>query len=109
MSAGLAVGEASAQALITARANDGLLANVLYTPPVGPGFWLPTPPAFGPPLTPWLSQMLPFTISGAAQFCPDEGTDALASQQCIDAYHQVKTLVPLNRTARPSHQPTTGL
>src|SRR6266704_453710 len=51
ISAGIAVGEASAQALITARANDGLLANVPYTPPVGPGYWLPTPPAFGPPVT----------------------------------------------------------
>ncbi len=39
ISAGLAVGEASAQALITARVNDGLLANVPYTPPVGPGFF----------------------------------------------------------------------
>ena len=54
IAAGRAVGEASAQALITARANDGLLANVPYTPPVGPGYWLPTPPAFGPPVTPWL-------------------------------------------------------
>src|SRR5258708_4800556 len=40
VSAGLAVGEASAQALITARANDGFLANIPYLPPVGLGFWL---------------------------------------------------------------------
>ena len=49
ISAGITVGKNAAQALIRARANDGLLANVSYTPPVGPGFWLPTPPAFGPP------------------------------------------------------------
>src|SRR5450759_432651 len=42
ISAGIAVGEASAQALITARANDGLLANVLYTTRVGPCYWLHT-------------------------------------------------------------------
>jgi len=36
IAAGVTVGEAAAQALVTARANDGLLANVPYTPPVGP-------------------------------------------------------------------------
>ena len=109
ISAGLAVGEASAQALITARANDGLLANVPYTPPVGPGFWVPTPPAFGPPLTPWLSQMVPFTMSGAAQFFPDEGPDALDSQQWIDDYNQTKTLGAINSTVRTSQQTEIGL
>jgi hypothetical protein len=53
IAAGVSVGEASAQALIAARANDGLLANVPYTPPVGPGFYQRTPPAFAAPLTPW--------------------------------------------------------
>ncbi len=109
ISAGLAVGEASAQTLITARANDGLLANVPYTPPVGPGFWLPTPPAFGPPLTPWLGQMVPFTMSGAAQFFPDEGPDALGSQQWIDDYNQVMTLGAINSTVRTPTQTEIGL
>src|SRR5260370_38347405 len=68
ISAGLAVGGASARALIIARANDGLLANVSYIPPVGPGFWLPTPPAFGPPLTPWFSQVVPFPMTRYTQF-----------------------------------------
>src|SRR6516225_8947987 len=72
ISAGVTVGEASAQTMIAARVNDGLLANVPYNPPVGPGFWLPTPPAYAPiPLTPWLGQMVPFTMTSAAQFLPD--------------------------------------
>src|SRR6266849_7576563 len=104
ISAGLAVGEASAKALITARANDGLLASVPYTPPVGPGFWLPTPPSYGPPVTPWLGQMVPFTMSGPAQFFPDEGPPALDSQQWIDDYNQVKTLGALNSTVRTPQQ-----
>lgn len=104
ISAGTTVGENAAQALITARANDGLLANVSYTPPVGPGFWQPTPPAFGPPLTPWLGQMVPFTMSGAAQFFPDEGPDALNSQEWIDDYNQVMTLGSLNSTVRTPQQ-----
>jgi hypothetical protein len=107
--AGLDVGEASAKALIAARANDGLLAKVPYTPPVGPGFWLPTPPAFGPPVTHWLGQMVPFTMSGPAQFFPDEGPDALDSQQWIDDYNQVKTLGALNSTVRTPQQTEIGL
>ena len=109
ISAGITVGKNAAQALIRARANDGLLANVSYTPPVGPGFWLPTPPAFGPPLTPWLGQMLPFTMSGAAQFFPDEGPDALGSRQWIDDYNQVMTLGALNSTVRTPQQTEIGL
>jgi hypothetical protein len=109
ISAGLAVGEASAQALITARANDGLLASVSYTPPVGPGFWLPTPPAFGAPITPWLGQMVPFTMSGPTQFFPDEGPDALDSQQWIDDYNEVKTLGAKNSTVRTAQQTEIGL
>ena len=109
ISAGITLGEASALALIAARANDGLLANVPYTPPVGPGYWLPTPPAFGPPLTPWLGQMLPFTMSSAAQFFPDEGPDALDSQQWIDDYNQVMTLGALNSTVRTPQQTEIGL
>jgi hypothetical protein len=109
IAAGRAVGEASAQALIAARANDGLLANVTYIPPVGPGFWLPTPPAFGPPVTPWLGQMVPFTMSGAAQFFPDEGPFALDSKQWIDDYNQVMALGALNSTVRTSQQTEIGL
>jgi len=109
ISAGVTVGENAAQALITARANDGLLANVSYTPPVGLGFWQPTPPAFGPPITPWLGQMVPFTMSGAAQFFPDEGPDALDSQQWIDDYNQVMTLGALNSTVRTPQQTEIGL
>jgi len=109
ISAGITVGENAAQALITARANDGLLANVSYTPPVGPGFWLPTPPAFGAPITPWLGQMVPFTMSGAAQFFPDEGPDALDSQQWIDDYNQVMTLGASNSTVRTQKQTEIGL
>ncbi|MCU1302827.1 MAG: hypothetical protein JWQ87_3111 [Candidatus Sulfotelmatobacter sp.] len=109
IAAGRSVGEASAQALITARANDGLLANVSYTPPVGPGYWLPTPPSFGLPVTPWLGQMVPFTMSSPAQFFPDEAPYALDSQQWIDDYNQIMTLGALNSTVRTAQQTEIGL
>jgi len=107
--AGVNVGEASAQALVAARANDGLLAKVTYTPPAGPGFWLPTPPAFGPAATPWLGQMVPFTMTSAAQFFPDEGPPPLESQRWIDDYNQVKSLGGLNSTVRTPSQTEIGL
>ncbi len=109
ISAGVAVGEAAAQALINARVSDGLLVNFPYTPPVGPGFYQRTPPAFAAPLTPWLGQMVPFTMTGAAQFFPDEGPDALDSQQWIDDYNQVMTLGAINSTVRTPQQTEIGL
>src|SRR6266478_84894 len=109
IAAGVTVGEQAAQALIAARANDGLLANVPYTPPVGAGFWQPTPPAFGPPVTPWLRQMAPFTMSSAGQFFPDEGPPPLSSQQWIDDYTQVRTLGAVNSTVRTPQQTEIGL
>jgi hypothetical protein len=109
IAAGVSVGEQAAQALIAARANDGLLGNAPYTPPVGPGFWQPTPPAFGPPVTPWLRQMTPFTMSSAGQFFPDEGPTPLGSQQWIDDYTQVRTLGAVNSTVRTPQQTEIGL
>jgi hypothetical protein len=109
IAAGEAVGESSAQALIAARANDGLLANVPYTPPVGPGFWQPTPPLFGPPISPWMGQMAPFTMTSAAQFFPHDGPDRLQSQRWIDDYNETMTLGSLNSTIRTSDQTEIGL
>lgn len=109
ISAGEAVGEAAAQALIAARASDGLLVNFPYSPPVGPGFYQRTPPAFAPPITPWLGQMAPFTMTGAAQFFPDEGPTPLDSQDWIDDYNQVIALGANNSTVRTPQQTEIGL
>src|SRR5260221_3008977 len=109
ISAGVAVGEQAAQALITARFHDGLLANVPYTPPVGPGFYQRTPPAFAPRIAPWLGQMVPFTMTSATQFFPDEGRDAVNSEVWIDDYNQVKVLGALNSTVRTPQQTEIGL
>ncbi len=68
---GVAVGEAAAMELISLRTGDGLLANVTYTPGSGAGAWIPTPPAFAPPVTPWLAKMRPFTMKTAADYLPD--------------------------------------
>jgi hypothetical protein len=77
--AGVAVGEAAAMAVISARAGDGLEANISYIPGSGPGAWIPTPPAFGAPVTPWLGQMRPFTLKAADDLLPD-APPSLASE-----------------------------
>ncbi len=71
ITAGVAVGEAAALAVISARQGDGLEANITYTPGSGPGAWIPTPPAFAPPAVPWLGQMRPFTLKAASDLLPD--------------------------------------
>ena len=109
IAAGVTVGEAAALALVTARASDGLLANVPYTPPVGPGYWRPTPPAFSAPLTPWLGQMVPFTMTGPGEFFPEEGPTPLYSEEWIEDFNQVKTLGALNSAARTPQQTEIGL
>jgi hypothetical protein len=60
--------------------NDGLEANVRYTPGSGPGVWIPTPPAFAAAATPWLGQMRPFSMNTAADFRPDGPTPLAPAQ-----------------------------
>jgi hypothetical protein len=104
LAAGEAVGAASAAALIAARANDGLLASVPYTPPVGPGFWQPTPPAFAPAIAPWLGQMVPFTMSSASEFTPKKGPPPLTSHTWIKDYNEVKAVGALTGSTRTPTQ-----
>lgn len=107
-SAGVATGEAAASALIAARTNDGLEANVPYTPGTGPGVWQPTPPKFAPALTPWLAQMRPFTMSSPSQFLPG-GPTSLSSEDWLEDYNQVHILGDVNSTVRTPAQSEIGL
>jgi len=106
--AGIAVGEAAAAALIAARSGDGLEANVPYTPGSGPGVWQATPPKFAPALTPWLGQMRPFTMKSAGQFLP-EGPTPLESEEWVDDYRQTRILGEADSTVRTSAQSEIGL
>jgi hypothetical protein len=53
---GIVVGEAAANAVLAARVGDHRNDPELegYTPGSGPGVWIPTPPAFAHPQTPFL-------------------------------------------------------
>jgi PAP2 superfamily len=108
---GMRVGKAAAQSIIAMRVGDGLGAKVPYIYPAGPtaGVWIPTPPAHLSPLTPWAGQMVPFTMTSASQFLPDEPPPALTSTQWADDYNQVKILGAVNSTVRTAQQTEIGL
>lgn len=106
--AGVAVGEAAATAVISARTDDGLEAHVTYTPGTGPGAWIPTPPGFAAPLTPWLGQMRPFTMTAAADFLPD-GPTALSSEAWKRDYNLTRYYGGATSTARSAAETEIGI
>ena len=103
---GQIAGQASASTLLALRAGDGLGAKVPYTWPLAPvpGVWIPTPPAFAKPQTPWLGQMRPFTFDDPAMFLPDEPPPDLSSDTWAQDYNQVKSLGAINSTTRTPQQ-----
>jgi hypothetical protein len=106
---GVAIGHAAATALISARSDDGLEANVGYVPGSGPGAWIPTPPAFAAPATPWLGQMRPFTMRAASDFLPD-GPPSLTSEIWERDYNMTRVYgVASNSSLRSPAETEIGL
>lgn len=111
ISDGVQLGQQSAAALIALRTNDGLsgVNTYLFQTP-GPGVYQPTPPFPYPgPLTPWIANMTPFTMSSPAQFLPDEGPTPLSGEEWADDYNRTKTLGSLTSTVRSPEQTTIAL
>ena len=106
---GIAVGEATAQAILELRANDGRDPNGVYAPGHGPGIWEPTPPGFLPALTPWVARTLPFTMSSPSQFLPEEGPPALDSREWADDYNRTKLYGAKTNSLRTPEQTEIGL
>ena len=105
---GVAVGEASAAALIAVRTDDGLEATVPYRPGSGPGVWQATPPKFLPAATPWLGQMRPFTMNSPSQFLPN-GPTSLSSDAWERDYNLTRILGAIDSTTRTPRQSEIGL
>jgi hypothetical protein len=106
--AGVAVGEAAAMAVISARMGDGLEANITYQPGSGPGAWIPTPPAFAAPVTPWLGQMRPFTMKSAGDFLPD-GPVTLTSEDWKRDYNLTRLYGGTASTIRSAAEGEIGI
>ena len=103
---GIAIGQIAAARIVALRTGDGRNANVPYTYPTSPvpGVWIPTPPAFVPPVTPWVGQMVPFTMQSASQFLPVNGPPDLGSPQWAQEYNEVKLLGAANSSVRTAAQ-----
>jgi hypothetical protein len=62
-----------ADAVLAWAATDGFTTfnNCPYTPPVGPGLWVPTPPSFTPnPLQPCWGQLRPLVLASSDECAP---------------------------------------
>jgi hypothetical protein len=102
---GMQVGQAAANLIIALRSGDGRGAAVPYSFPSvpTPGVWIKTPPGFLLPAIPWLSQVVPLTMSSPSQFRPDPPF-SLTSSEWADDYNQVKALGAMNSTVRTPEQ-----
>ena len=103
---GIAVGQIAATRIIALRTGDGRGGTVPYTYPGSPepGVWIPTPPAFAPPATPWVSRVLPFTMTSPSQFRPVNGPPDLGSRRWAREYNEVKLLGAVNSSVRTPAQ-----
>jgi hypothetical protein len=89
--AGVAFGEAVADALIALRAEDGSDATVTYAGGTEAGEWRPTEPGFLPALSPQWGSVTPFALASGDQFRP-QGPPDLTSAEYAAAFEDVKRL-----------------
>ncbi len=107
---GIVVGDAAANAVLAARVGDHRNDPELegYTPGSGPGVWIPTPPAFANPQTPFLQFVTPFGYDDPTRFGP-HAPPALDSRTYTIDYNEVKDLGRATETGRTAEQSATAL
>ena len=97
--AGIAVGEQAAAAVLARRADDGALPAESYRPHTTAGTYVPTAT---PAVTQW-SQRKPWLMASAAQFRPGP-PPALTSDAWARDYNEVKSFGAKNSTRRSAEQ-----
>lgn len=65
---GIRMGKAAAAAVLAVRAADGRNGAAPRTPTNCPGRWVPTPPAFAPPLMPHWGRVKPFVLPSVTEY-----------------------------------------
>jgi hypothetical protein len=110
IAAGIAVGDAAANAVLAARIadhrNDPELAG--YMPGSGAGVWIPTPPAFANPQGAFLQFVTPFGYDNPDRFRP-HCPPALGSGTYAIDYNEIKDLGRATETSRTAEQSATAL
>jgi len=102
--AGISLGQASAQSILALRANDNANLVVPYTPGTNPGEWRPTPNGYAPALLPNWPQVTPWTIDSASAYRDPAGLPSLTSAAYTAAFDQVKDLGAQNSVVRTADQ-----
>jgi hypothetical protein len=100
---GIAVGEAAAETMLAARANDGRPGTFRFTPGTAPGQWRPVLPAFGNDPSAWVKDVRPFMIRSASEF-RSKGPNSLSSRAYAREFAEVKSLGALNSATRTLDQ-----
>ena len=100
---GIAAGQAAAQTMIAARANDG--RGGPFTPVIGttPGVWRPTPPAFALDPSPWVGNVRPFLVPNV-EMLRSAGPNPLTSRAYARDFNEVKAIGALHSTTRTPDQ-----
>jgi hypothetical protein len=104
---GIAIGKEVAAKVIALRANDGRSAIVPYVFGSGPGVYQPTPPGFGPPITPHVALVTPFALQRPDQFRAYGPPDLTSAQYAAD-FEKVRELGAANSTKRTASQTEIG-
>jgi hypothetical protein len=109
--AGIAAGDAAANAMIAARQGDGRFGPSPWVPNDDPGHWQPLLNPDGTQMldpTPWVGGVRPFLLKSSSQFRTD-GPQALRSRAWAKDFNEVKRLggdgitTPSARTAEQTH------
>jgi hypothetical protein len=105
---GIAAGEAAAQAMLTARANDGRFGPFKFAEGFDPGEWRLAPPQGAAAIVardpaPWVGFVKPFLVPNVEMLRTD-GPNALTSAAYADDFNKVKKLGSLTSTKRTADQ-----
>jgi hypothetical protein len=101
--AGIAVGEATAAAMIAARTNDGRGGGPGTLVGTTPGVWRPTIPFFQQDPAPWVGEVRPFLLPNA-ELVRSDGPNALTSAAYAEDFNEVKLVGSLNSAVRTPDQ-----
>ena len=103
--AGVALGAAIGQEAFDARINDGFSSVDPFVPPVGVGFWKPTPPAFAPIVEPQFQNVTPFGIKSRDQFkVKTKKALILTHAKYTAEFNEVKEIGRIDSTTRTADQ-----
>ncbi len=100
---GVAIGEATAAAMLEARQGDGRFGPPPTLYPPAPGIWRPTPPNFGNDPAPWVGNVLTFIVPSAEMLRTD-GPNALTSADYAEDFNEVKEVGSLTSTTRTADE-----